>query len=151
MNHTNALGMALALAAVLTCCPSANAFTTCIVSNAVVPRVQGRVVSTFRGQMTSVAGAQVNLWRASDRIRLVARTDADSLGRFLIPNVAPGEYVLRAEHAGLLAAEANLYVKKRRWILFPQRGTLVVSLGLAHDVCPFVEVTQVGQIDQADQ
>lgn len=118
------------------------AFTTCIVSNAVVPRVEGVVVSTFRGQASTLAGAQVNLRTSCDDGRLVANTIADSNGRFMIPNIKPGSYILRAEAPGLLAAEANLYVSRRRWMFFPRHGTLVVSLGFALDICPFVEVTQ---------
>ena len=118
------------------------AFTTCIVSNIVAPKVEGRIVVTLKGHESAVPGAEVDLFRPGDNGSMVAKTNADSSGRFRISGVKSGRYRLRAVSPGLLPAEAIIEVNTRRLVLFPRHGTLLVSLGLMLDRCPFIETVR---------
>jgi hypothetical protein len=97
------------------------AFTTCITSEVVTPKVEGKVVATFKGRQTTIPGAEVSLFGPVEKGVLVAKTSADSSGQFRIVGIKSGRYRLRATSPGLLPAEALLQVSTRRLGYFDVR------------------------------
>ena len=140
-DHPN-LRHLLLIAALISFHLPAEAFTTCIISSAIVPKIKGRVIVTFKGRQSTAPGAQIQLFRSDENGVMIAKTSADSIGHFQISGIKVGRYRIRATSPGLVAAEAIVDVSTRHLLLFQRHGTLLISLGLGLDLCPFVQVVR---------
>jgi 5-hydroxyisourate hydrolase-like protein (transthyretin family) len=101
----------------------------CTVSELTVAAVRGQVIFTHRGEKKPGANAEVELKVSrDDEWHTMFKVAADAEGRFVFPEVKPGEYLLEARSHGYESTGAHVRVKrgssKRREIVVPLRMPL---------------------------